>query len=562
MLECGSVLIYLGWNPWLGDPLFEDRPTGEVDPETGEPVVEKVPIQDEQGRQLHSGAIEMEVVSGYEIEVDPMSTSPDDAQWMMRNKIRTLRWIKENYAQKGMYVKTEEVYIHSFYEKRIRQMVGILGYSGDAQVGESDQGAPQDSAIVHEYWEKSSAKYPQGRLVVVAGEVLLHDGPNPYKHQLFPYIKIDEITISGRFWGMAIIEQAIPLQRNLNRARSQEVENRTLMGRPKILVPRTAKMRQTAFDGEAGEKLDYHPGPRGEKPELLWPQSTTISTQTEIQHTLNDFQEVTAWHEVSRGILPSANLPGIAIEKLQTADETSMGSTATNIDEALKEMGHMILALAAQFWDEERMVRAGGEDARLESMMLRGQDIQGDDPKRDYFDVSVVPNSTLLKDPVQQRSKVRDMSEMRILDPVRDRELIIKTLDVADADEIFADERLDEQWAQRENDLMEGGMFSIPKDWEDHAIHLKVLNRYRKSERFRRLPPQVQEQFALHAQIHEALAVQVAMKQASAQMEVQATLMGGAPAGNPAAKKPPGERAGSEAGRTMTSSSQRKEEVT
>lgn len=540
-LECGSGLQYLYWNPWAGEPLFEQQPkvdpeTGEpaVDPATGQPVTEQVPLTDEHGRQLHEGQNELEVVSPYEIDVDPNATTPDDADWMMRSKVRSITWIRENYPEMGEYVKGGEVYVHEFYQQRLKRLVGMFGYSSEQDSGGTSKDLmSKDSAVVHEYWERPTLKYPQGRLIVIAGEVELHNGENPYQHRRFPFLKIDEIRITGRFWGMAVIEQMIPLQKNLNRARSQEVENRTLVGRPKILVPRTAKLRQTAFDSEAGEKIDYNPGPRGERPELFAPATTTSATQTEIQHTMNDIQEVSSWHEVSRGILPSANIPGVGIEKLQSADETAMGDTATNIDEAMIRLGRMVLSNCAQFWKEERLVRVGGETARIEAIRVTGGDLMGAAQEADYFDVQMIPQSTLLRDPAKEREKVQDLIEMRLLDPVVHRDIILKMLHAGDTAQVFEDDQLDEQWAAKENELMEQAQFSEPRDFENHDIHLKVLDRFRKSERYRRLMPEVQQLFDAHAEMHKQMFVAVASQKVMMQAAVQGAAMppgGGAPA--------------------------------
>jgi len=384
-----------------------------------------------------------------------------------------------------------------------------------------------DSAIVYEYWEKPTTKYPDGRSIVTTDDVELFEGPNPYKHKRFPFVMIGEVMIPGRFWPMAMIEQMIPLQRNYNRGRSQEVENRTLHGRPKILTPTVCKVRQDSFDSEPGEKIPYVPGPRGEKPELMAPQSTAQATQNEVAQTMSDIQEVTSWHEVSRGILPSANIPGVGIEKLQTADDTSLGETAGNIDIGIGKLGKMILSNCAQFWDEERMVRAGGEAARMVALNVSGQDLLGDDPTADYYDVQLMPQSTVLKDRAKQREDVKDMIEMGALDPMVHREKILKMLDVKNIEEIFADDHLDEQRAQRENELMERGEWVAPRDFENHRIHLQILDRYRKTERYRRLPKQLQILFDTHAQLHVQEATKVMMQQAQATAAVQAPMQAG-----------------------------------
>ncbi len=523
MLETGSYLWYVSWNPWAGDPLTQEEPvmnpeTGEpqIDPQTGQPVMQEVPVTDEHGRQLFTGDNELEIVSPYEIEIDPQANDTDDAEWIMRNKIRSLNWVRENYPEKGHFVENEPVYLHSFYQKRLKQLVGILGYTTEGQYGESDQDSPKDHTTVHEYWERPSVKHPQGRYIVVAGKVELYNGPNPYQHKRFPLVKTDEIEITGRFWGMASIEQAIPLQKNLNKARSQEIENRTLMGRPKIMVPRTAKIRQSSFDAEAGERIDYNTGPRGEKPELIPPPATTHATQQEIQNTISDLQEVLSWHEVSRGILPSANVPGVAVDMLQRADETPLGDVASNIEGGLTEMVSMLLSNCSQFWTEERMVRSAGEGNRLEAMKVRGQDLGS------TFDIQIVPGSTLQRDPVAQRNMVKELIDMGLLNALEHRKIMFRMLDVGQVDQVFEDQHLDEQWASRENELLERGEFSVPRDFENHETHVEVHDRFRKGERYRRLPDENKKMVDAHVELHRRLAFINVQRQTLEQLQIQA----------------------------------------
>ena len=527
-LECGSGLFYFHWNPWAGEPLFEEKPVTDefgqpvLDPETGEPQVERIPMTDEHGRQLHEGQNELEVVNPYEIDVDPMATNLDDAEWIMRSKIRSLDWIKTNYPEKGHLVDKEDVQIHSFYEQRLKQIVGIHGSSTSGQGGKNgllDVDGP--SAVVHDYREAKSEKYPKGRHLVTAGNVELYNGENEYKHGLLPYMKTDEITVAGRFWGGAVIEHMIPLQRVVNKAASNQVEDATLAGRPKLLVPKTAKLRQEQFDAEPGEKIEYTVGPRGERPELLTPTSNHLATQTIIENAVRFMQEISSWHEVSRGILPSANIPAEGIQLLQSADETAMGDTASNIDSSLIRLGKMVLSNCNQFWGEERLVRAGGEGARLEAMKVRGEDLVGQDPNADYFDVQVIPGSTMMRDPGKQREQVDYMLKMGILNPIAHRDVIVKLMDVANIESAFEDERQDEQYATRENEQMEQGAFSIPRDFENHDIHIKVLDRFRKSERYRRLPAEIQALYDEHAAIHKQLAVQVGQEKMMIQAMIQ-----------------------------------------
>lgn len=547
MLQSGSSLFFIGWDPFAGEPLFQEQPVtdwlGEqqAHPETGEPMSEQVPLTDQSGRQLFTGDNVLEVCSPFEMDADPQSTGTEDARWLRRDKVRSRTWINDNYPEKGKFVKSEAVYTTEFYQKRMRQIVGMFGYTTEGEQGQSDQAAPRDSAIVHEYWERPTNKRPKGRFVVVAGDVLLHDGPNPYDHGRFPFCKADEITIPDRFWGMSVIEQMIPLQKNYNRARSQEIENRTLVGRPKWLVPRTAKVRQSSFDAEAGEKIDYNSGPRGERPELMQPASISQASMQEIAHTLSDMQEISASHEVSRGILPSANIPAEGIQMLQDADNTSMGDTVSNVDNCLVQLGKLILSNCAQFWDEERMVRATGEGNRTEAHKVTGAELKGVDRHADYFDVRITPGSTLIKDPEKQREMVANLIQLGYLNPAADKDKIAKMLELGSVQNLFQDLRLDEQWAQRENELMEMGDYVVPRDFEDHQTHVLIHNRFRKTERYRRLPQGVQVLFDQHVEQHQMQALQNAQKQAQMSLAIQAVATQG-----PAGEGDDGEEGGSE----------------
>ena len=46
--------------------------------------------------------------------------------------------------------------------------------------GLAAQEFPENSATVIERYEKPSVDYPKGRLTIIAGNTLLHDGPLPY----------------------------------------------------------------------------------------------------------------------------------------------------------------------------------------------------------------------------------------------------------------------------------------------------------------------------------------------------------------------------------------------
>jgi hypothetical protein len=58
-------------------------------------------------------------------------------------------------------------------------------------------------------------------------------------------------------------------------------------------------------------------------------------------------------------------------------------------------------------------------------------------------------------------------------------------------------------------------------DWDNHAVHIEVHNRFRKSQSFDLLPPEIKAEFQKHIAIHQnALQNQMMLQQMGAQMPV------------------------------------------
>jgi len=94
-----------------------------------------------------------------------------------------------------------------------------------------------NSALVIEKYECPTVKYPFGRLIIVAGNKLVHIGELPYLNATnlergFPFIRQCSIVNPGCFWGTSVIERCIPIQRSFNaiKNRKHEFLNRLSMG--------------------------------------------------------------------------------------------------------------------------------------------------------------------------------------------------------------------------------------------------------------------------------------------------------------------------------------------
>ncbi|MBP5242096.1 MAG: hypothetical protein J6Z36_00215, partial [Clostridia bacterium] len=93
----------------------------------------------------------------------------------------------------------------------------------------SVEGAPTQAAaeayeIVIERYTMPDSTHPKGRLEIVAGGKLLHEGDLPYRNgdkgeRVLPFVRQTSLPLPGAFFGTSIVDCLIPLQRAYNAVR-------------------------------------------------------------------------------------------------------------------------------------------------------------------------------------------------------------------------------------------------------------------------------------------------------------------------------------------------------
>jgi hypothetical protein len=95
---------------------------------------------------------------------------------------------------------------------------------------------------------------------------------------------------------------------------------------------------------------------------------------------------------------------------------------------------------------------------------------------------------------------------------------------------------LDARLARNENLLIAGGTAIVPNSWDDHGIHLREHNDYRKTQDYLTADQDIKQKFEFHCTQHEALLNQALAKQVAMQQAMQPQpppKPGAAPAGPP-----------------------------
>lgn len=411
--------------------------------------------------------------------------------------------------------------------------------------------AKPDACLVIEAWIKPGATnlLPDGGKVSMIDDCII-DFQNegiPYEHGEYPFAKIDSIQ-TGSFYGSSVIEDLIPIQRELNRTRSQLLEARNLSAKPGWFYTE-GSMDPNKVTSAQGQMIGIKPGATAPTPIPL-PQMPNYVMEL-IQHDLSDIEDISGQHQVSKGNAPAGVTAGTAIQFLQEADNSYLATTHSSLEDCVKKIARQSIALAVQYWDSSRLVKYVGKDGAISAKYLQGSDI------KTGSDIRTEGGSSLPQSKAGRIALFMDLMNHGFLPPADGLKLMKLpsmqaywdqvdvdenqalrenvTMSELDAEQTQKARQIAEQTAQQS--LMEGGydpaVMGDPManpiasqelekanepvlevhDWDNHEIHLKVHENFMKSQEYETLDPAIQNEFELHRQKHKDALMQQAFEQ-------------------------------------------------
>lgn len=433
----------------------------------------------------------------------------------------------------------------------------------------ADNNAQPDSCLVIEAWVKPYATplLPNGGLIIVVDDILVFKSTDglPYSHGQFPFAKIDEV-LSGGYYSTSVIEDLIPLQKEYNRNRSQQVEARNATARPGYFA-QEGSVDVSKWRAVAGQVIPVKPGFQFPQP-MQAPQLPAHVTQ-EIATIQADFEDISGQHQVSKGTAPSGVTAATAISFLQEQDQSFMAPTYTSIELATQKVAKHTLMLAVQYWDEPRLVKATGQDQAMSVRYLGRADIKNGTDIRieggsslpvskaartalfmDLISKGLIPADKgleLLNLPnmrsyyaiikVDENHATRENIKLRTVDPAlveqaraqveEQKQMMLEQVSAEYGMEISEEMARQDPIVAQQLDELDQPMLPV-NDFDNDEIHIFVHERFMKSQAYEMLPPILQEEFKKHVDAHKA---KLQMKQLNALMQGGTNEMPGAQLG-------------------------------
>lgn len=459
-MQGGHAYVQVLWDPTLGKPMF--------DPETEEFTG-------------YEGDVRIEILNCLEVFPDPLAKNIEDAQWIIKAKVRKIDYFQDRYPERGKAVKEESSWLlSSIYDLKSNSLtsVGIAGASTTDQM--------KNSAIELVYYEKRSREHPNGRMIVCANGVLLEDKELPIGE--YDIIKFDDIMIGGRYNSEAVITHLRPVQDQYNVTRTKCADWVRKMLAGKYLAAKGAGLGQESLNSESGEVLEFNPVPNAPPP---MPMNIPVIPQyvyKDLETLDAEFDFISGINEISRGVLPSASIPAQGMAFLQEQDQTRIGVQTTRNEVGYAKVGCAILNYVGKNYLLPRVLKLAGDGLEYAVKDFVGSDLN------DNYDVIVVEGSTIPQSKVLRRQDILNTYNLGLLGNPQDPSLrakVLKMMEFGDVSEMWKQQALDEAQVKRVIEAIEeystdkiAGMLS---EFDNHALHLEEMNTYRKTDKYQLL---------------------------------------------------------------------------
>lgn len=454
------------------------------------------------------GDICASVVSPFHLFVpDLMCTEIEEQPYLIHAQIRNNAWVRQYLKVDPSATRIDDV------DENLRNSMGLSGMD-----------SKKDQTTVLEIWVKPGylPELPKGgTFTIAANKIVAGFDYWPYEHGQYPISKLDSIQ-TGKYYTSSIIEDLIPLQKELNRSRSQLIESKNRMSKPQ-LVAQKGSIDARKITTEPGQVIEYAVG--FDPPQPLALQNLPSYVTEEINRLYTDMSDISGQHEVSNGGTPPGVTAATAISFLQEQDESLIAGHYTSIEEAVEKMAAQCLTYVKMYWDEKRTVKIVGTEGTFDVQTFKNSDLRGN------ADIKVEAGSALPTSRAAKQAFIMDLMKMGFITPEEGLEF----LEIGGLNRIYEHIQIDKRQAQRENLKMrvitEEDQQKHMEEWatanpeaaidpasglrldppllvpvntfDNHQIHIQEHNNYRKSQNFESVPSITKKLFQEHVTQHE-----------------------------------------------------------
>jgi len=392
----------------------------------------------------------------------------DNCPYAFYAEIVDIEEIKRRYPEKGKFVKGNNE--HSIVMNRSEAQFHDQKYQnptdGYIVTGENPKnfGERKETVLFQCWWAdedfeekqkttkdengelvtsyEQSKKYPNGRFIAFAENVLLVDKENPLEEGIIPFQKMVNYIDPRQFWGISEIENLDGPQKILNKILSFTLDVLTMTGNPIWIVDNTSGVDTDNIYNRPGEIIEKNKGSEVRREEGTQLQPYVLNLVDRYKTWID---ELSGAQDITRGVRPEGVSAASAIQELQQAAQTRIRQKSRILDNYLQTLGQQYLAFVFQYYTIPQIVRVTNKDnpllqdyfkfhvdvqvdengeskkvARITPYNLTDQGYKEGDEKilalNKKFDVKVTTGSSLPFSKVEKEQRLFNLYDRQIID--------------------------------------------------------------------------------------------------------------------------------------------------
>ena len=219
-----------------------------------------------------------------------------------------------------------------------------------------------------------SKKYPNGRHIVVACGMILHDGPLPYEDNMIPFSKYNNYILPREFFGVSEVEQLESPQIVFNKMLSFFLDSMALTGNPIWIVDSNSEVDTDNLANIPGSVVEKNPGSEVRREQGLGINPSAFALLDRLVGWFNTVAGQSG--ELSQGEAPGGVTAASAIEQLIRISRTRVRQKQRNLDGYMKDAGAQYMNRVLEFYTVPKIFRITNKDG---SQMFRKFRVERED---------------------------------------------------------------------------------------------------------------------------------------------------------------------------------------
>ena len=456
------------------------------------------------GEDVFEGDVDVEVVSPFEIFPDSTSyENVDDCMSIIHAKSYHRDVVKKICVVEELGSDIDVFGLDSFGNSG--------GYGIMSSSTKVKPTIKHDQVLVIEKYVAPTNEYPDGRLIIVAGNTLVFDGTLPFVNREdgkrgFPFVKQVSLKQPNCFFGTSVIERIIPVQRSYNAVKNRKHEylNRLSMG---VLTVEDGSVDCDNLEEEGlcpGKVLVYRQGSNA--PKFMDNGSIPNDFSEEEDKLLEEFTQISGVSDLMINNFNNKNLSGVTLELLLEQDSNRLNVTSDQIKFAIKNIASNILRLYKQFVSATRIAKVIGKDGSIEMFYFGKSDISSDD-------IVFQTENEIGETKAQKRSLIFELLDKGLLqneDGKLTTRIKAKTLEMLGFgmwDSQYDLEELHMKKAGKENlSLVQNKCVEEPLVIDNHELHIDEHIAFMLSEEYikrEKIEPEIKDIMLCHIEKHK-----------------------------------------------------------